>query len=372
MQYIKFITLAILIIAIVACSIILIIRYVNKKKSKQEKLFNLDERFLNDPSIYHGGIYIKDLSNNTSHIVKKGDIHNKTFYLTSVTKLFTHAIIFQLIDENILEYEGTISNYLDEREWSGILRFKEEDYSGTITIRDLLDQTSGLCDYESEFLRDGKHIFEALSEEDFAMCYESAIDATRSLNPIHKPGLNESAYYSNLNALLLGRIAEVSLKKSLDLIFKEKIFDPLNLNNTFIAKNSVSVVPIHFNGESKNPIKYFSSALASSGLISNLDDTMKFIEGFFNGKLFDKKHIKDIDFKPIQFRPIKYGRGIMKVRMSPILCPLYDKPTIYGHSGSSGSFAYYLKKRNIFIVGTLNQVKSNPYKYIYGYLDAFN
>lgn len=370
MQYIKIFIIAVLIILAVAFSIITIVKYINDQRSSDEKLKIMDEKFLNDSLIYDGGIFVMDATSNKSHKIGKGDVHNKKFYLASVSKLFTHSVVFQLLDEKLLDYEGTISSYLDFREWQGILCFGNKDLSGTITIRDLLNQTSGLADYESSFLRDGKHIFDALLDEDFAICYESAIDATKTLRPIHKPGHNESAYYSNLNALLLGRICEVTCKKSLDLIFKERIFDKIDLSNTHVAKNTVDVVPVHFDHQARNPIKYISSALAAGGLVSDLNDSMKFIQVFFAGDLFDKDHLNNIHFKSLQFFPIKYGHGMMKVEMSPILSPFVDAPLILGHSGSTGSFAFYLKERNTFIVGTTNQVKSNPYKYIYGYLDA--
>lgn len=370
MQYLKYFIIAF--VAFVALGF-LIITYLKKtyeSKPSSVKLAELDEKFMNDSSLSEACVYIKDLKNDKEHKIVKGDFTNKKFYLASVSKLFTHALIFQLIDEGILDYNGTISSYLNEREWAGIAKSRDEDFSGRITIKNLIDQTSGLADYETDFRIEGKQILVNLLEKDFSFSFQSAVDATRTLMPVSEPGKFGKAYYSNLNSLLLGRIAEVASKKSLYLLFKERIFDKLGLNCTRLVHNQVDIIPVRFGTKKHNPIKYISSAPAAGGIASTLEDTMTFIQAFFKGDLFDIKHIENVSFMPIQFYPIKYGAGMMEVEMNSLMSPIVPAPKIVGHSGSTGSFAFFDKASKIFIVGTSNQAKTNPFKYIYSYLDA--
>lgn len=47
----------------------------------------------------------------------------------------------------------------------------------------------------------------------------------------------------------------------------------------------------------------------------------------------------------------------MRVKMPRIMSPFMPAPEIIGHSGSSGSFAFYCPSKQVYIVGTLNQTE---------------
>ncbi|MDO5027280.1 MAG: serine hydrolase domain-containing protein [Tissierellia bacterium] len=335
-----------------------------------DKLKNLDEKFLNDHLIYDACIYLFDASNNRSHLITKGNVKNKKFYLSSLTSLFTHSIIFQLIDEKYLSYTDKISKYLKACDYKAILKIKGIDYSGQITIKDLLDQTSGLCNYEKDFLINDRHIFDILAEKDLNMCYESALDACKTLRPIHKPRTKQAFYYSPLNIVLLGKIAEIVSKKAFSQLLKERIFLKINLDNTSIIKSDIDLIPIHFKNASNSPIKYFSSNLAYCGLGSNQEDMMTFIIAFFSGALFNKDHIEKVDFNFPKMSYFGYGSGLMKLKVNK-LRQVIDGMSIVGYMGNTGAFAFNLQGKDIFVVGSLNQTKINPNKYVYSYLKAF-
>ena len=68
------------------------------------------------------------------------------------------------------------------------------------------------------------------------------------------------------------------------------------------------------------------------------------------GKLFDIEKLEDWEnFYSIQFFPMKYGMGMMK-------CDLPLNDFAIGHSGSAGSLAYYFPEKDIYIVGTTNDL----------------
>jgi len=61
---------------------------------------------------------------------------------------------------------------------------------------------------------------------------------------------------------------------------------------------------------------------------------------------------------------------MMRVKMSRLMSPFFPAPEILGHSGSSGSFAFYCPSRDLYIVGTMNQTEKNPFQLIYQMLDS--
>ncbi len=58
--------------------------------------------------------------------------------------------------------------------------------------------------------------------------------------------------------------------------------------------------------------------------------------------------------------------------MSRLMSPLFPAPEIIGHSGSSGTFAFYCPSKNLFITGTINQMNKQPFPLIYLLLHCFD
>lgn len=89
---------------------------------------------------------------------------------------------------------------------------------------------------------------------------------------------------------------------------------------------------------------------------------MIFIKAFFGGKLFDKAMFQKLESNnKLQFAmsPIRYGDGFMKVPLDGLVTLFMGKGELLGHSGSTGSFAFYYPTSDLFIVGDVNQM-ANP------------
>ena len=67
-------------------------------------------------------------------------------HLASVGKLFTATLISILYENGKLDFNDSISKYLDADLMEGLHVYKGKDHSGEVTIRHLLMQTSGLND----------------------------------------------------------------------------------------------------------------------------------------------------------------------------------------------------------------------------------
>lgn len=71
---------------------------------------------------------------------------NQPIHLASVGKLFTATIISILHERKQLDFNDSITKYIDSYLMRRLHVFKGKDYSDQITIRHLLMQTSGLND----------------------------------------------------------------------------------------------------------------------------------------------------------------------------------------------------------------------------------
>ena len=92
-------------------------------------------------------------------------------------------------------------------------------------------------------------------------------------------------------------------------------------------------------------------------VVSTTNELMNYLKTFWQGKLFDKKHLDDSLTHPLQlsFYPIHYGLGFMKMTAA---MPFKPKVDLFGHSGSTGSFAFYAKEIDYYFVGDLSQVSA--------------
>lgn len=57
--------------------------------------------------------------------------------------------------------------------------------------------------------------------------------------------------------------------------------------------------------------------------------------------------------------PIHYGAGYMKVPLNGLATLFMGKGELIGHSGSTGSFAFYYPREDLLFVGDVNQM-ANP------------
>lgn len=291
----------------------------------------------------------------------KGDMTSDTpFLLASVSKLYTHAMIFQLIDKGYFTYETAVADLLPDSA-------ERVPYSHTVTIRHMIDQTSGFANYEMDRQADGTRLLDEVLKQDRTVGFDEALDRLNNLPHKFPPGAKNRAYYSDINALLLGKIIERVTAQPLTQALEAMICKPLGLRQTRFVTLTDTLVPI-YNGTHAIPangIKYLAGQMAQGGIMATNTELMSFLQAFFEGTLFDVEHTKDPIFRPIQFIPMKYGSGMMQLAIPRLLCPFIPAPEIRGHSGVTGSFAFYCPSKQVFITGTINQMKLKPYSIIY-------
>lgn len=284
---------------------------------------------------------------------------NQNYFIASTTKLFTSAIIFNLIDNNKLNLEDKITKYLDDKILKKLHVYKGREYTQDITIKHLLSHTSGLPDYFQDKDENGESLEKKLMQgKDTKWSFEEAIEISKKIKPHFAPGTKNKAHYSDANFQLLGKIIEVITKKSYSENCKEIIINPLQLNHTYLFPENKTNTPIDLYYKN-NPLqipKAMESFGADGGIVSNSVDMLIFIQAFFTGKIFPEKYIKEMQKWNKIFFPMQSGIGIHLFKLPWIFNPTGAVPYFIGHSGLSGALAYYAPKENLFIVGTVNQV----------------
>lgn len=325
---------------------------------KLEKIF--DEKTKNK-SIYEAIIFIESGDTSFSWSRSYGDAAiDKPLIMASTSKLFTTTSIFKLLEQGKLSLHDKVCTYIDSDLLKGLHIYKGHDYSLELTIKDLLSQTSGLpCIFE-DFSSPLKNSY---IERDYLFSFEDLLSNTKKLKPHFVPGTKNRAHYADINFELLGRIIERITGLSLEEAYTLFIYEPLDLKNTYLIKDGSTPIPaIYYKDKAVLRPQFLSCCGASGGALSTAREMMVFIKAFFNGKLFPKSYIDDITtFNNLQLmmHPIHYGLGFMQLKMPRIMNPFGSSIHFLGHSGVTGSFAFYIPEKNIYMVGNTNQV-SDP------------
>jgi D-alanyl-D-alanine carboxypeptidase len=144
----------------------------------------------------------------------------------SNTKTMTGTVILQLARQGKLRLDDPVSKYRPD-----------VPNSENITIAQLLSMRSGLYNY-SEALE----LNQALDDTpERAWAPEELLALAFARPASFPPGAGYE--YSNVNFVVLGLIVEKLTGKPLDQVLEERIFEPLELDDTSLPKRSSSAIP---------------------------------------------------------------------------------------------------------------------------------
>lgn len=246
------------------------------------------------------------------------------FRLASVTKQFTATGILQLVNEGKLSLENTLTQVLPG--FPG--------YGNKITIKHLLNHTSGLPDYES-YVAD--------------TAFNPQIKDQGVLDILMK---TDSAYfeagskyqYSNSAYALLALIIEKYSGLSFANFLKHHIFEPLGMEKTIAYENGISNIENRAYGYSLQNDQWIlkdqsstSAVLGDGGIYSNIVDLFKWDQSLYTGKVLPRQWIqKSFSYNSLNNEDsVHYGFGWHLKKN------VRNEQVVY-HTGSTTSF------RNIF------------------------
>ena len=280
-------------------------------------------------------------------------------YLASVGKVFTATIIGMLYDNGTLDYEEKIINYLDDEIMNGLHIYKGVDYSGEITVKHLLTQTSGLNDVFY-------HLFERMkNDHKFNTTPKGAVNWGKThLKPVAKPG--KKHYYTDTNYYLLGLIIESITKKPYHEVVHKMIFEPLGMDKSYLFGYSKPKIESQFPTagvfvEGINCMddeRFAQIDYAGGGVVAPLEEYLVFMKALVNHKLVKESTLNKMIYDDIKMGfpaiAFDYGYSLWKPKAIPVLLP--KKYFCWGGVGVTGAFMFYHPLTESYIIGTFNDI----------------
>jgi D-alanyl-D-alanine carboxypeptidase len=142
------------------------------------------------------------------------------FQVGSITKTFIATVVLQLVAEGKLRLDDSVAHWLP-----GLV-----PHGAAITVRELLDHTSGLFDYV-----DDKPFVRALIAHPARFRRPRKLVAVATSHPpLFPPG--QGWWYSNTNYILLGLIAEAASRTTIQRQLEQRLLRPLHLNGTSLPR----------------------------------------------------------------------------------------------------------------------------------------
>lgn len=221
-------------------------------------------------------------------LASKTPINSATnFRLASVTKQFTAMAIMLLVHDGKLRYDQALASIWPEF----------PDYGKAITIRQLLNHTSGLPDYEDLMDAAEKSSGPRWSPEKQIHDDEVLLLLKAATQPKFPPGTSWS--YSNSGYVVLGLIVGKVSGISYPEFLRARVFAPLHMDNTIAYVKGQNEVPNRAYGHTKDGDTFretdqspTSATLGDGGVYSNLLDLAKWDDALRNHTLLSAEEMQ--------------------------------------------------------------------------------
>ncbi len=254
------------------------------------------------------------------------------FILGSTSKALTATAVMLLVDAGKLELDSPVTRYLP---W---FRAADAEASGKITVRDLLNHTSGLSEAAGRA---------RLAERDTsAMALERHVRAVGDVRLVHTPG---SAFeYSNTNYSVLGMIVQTVSGQSYESFIQEHLFNPLEMRGSFTAQGAAVRAGMatgyrYWFGYPKaaSAMPFVRWAAPGGYLISNVSDLSHFLiahlnQGSYAGtKVISAEGMRELHRPVAELSPnLTYAMGWV--------AETGDEELVLWHNGSTPNFYSYM------------------------------
>lgn len=229
-----------------------------------------------------------------------------SFPIGSCTKAFTAHLLGQLVDEGIITWDDPVKNYIPE------FCLYDQERTNQVTIRDLLAHRTGIPRHDAIWISD--HVSKT-----------KLMELLKYLEPIC--GLREEFQYNNFMYTLSGILIERILGKPWEKILQERIFIPLNMQNSnanlidlFACSNFSSPYAEVEGILIKVPFRDASPVDAGGGINSNILDMLNWVrfqmsEGrYVNKTVISKQTLHELHSIQMTFpAPLNYGEEIYQL-----------------------------------------------------------
>ena len=270
-------------------------------------------------------------------------------YLQSIAKTYMAAAIFLLKEDGLLDLDSNIESYLTSDHHAQIPRSDE------ITIRMLLNHTSGISEYNSDpayvsyLLQNPTHFFDP---QEYLGYINKSLD--------YEPG---SRYrYTNTNYVILALIADSIIGDHAEYI-SDRIFEPLNLQNTYYRNdenylNYPTLVNAYWDRLSNGTIENVSnfqrinvaSLIGDDGIVADPIDAVTFLQALVEGQIISPTSFEEMKtWERNSKGDFAYGLGLDYAT--------FEGNEAWGHSGGglgAGCQLYFFPEKGITIYIGIN------------------
>lgn len=347
------------------------------------------------------------------------------FHIASVAKPMTATLILQLWEEGALGSNGLDANLaelgvFDDEIVERLHMIDGVSYGKQVTLRHLLMHTSGFkesvgddaggtskdyghpapnsyltryqagiqahldcledpdCDLDELVTRKNWKMWDPSRPDDKEAGVVNWFLATgTSAAALWPPG--QQFYYSDTGYVVLGLVAENLTGMDLHRLWRERIFDPLGMENSYLAYATdplpdpwIRDVSDYFYGAIGGVSSKFNVSFdrGGGGVVSTVGDLNLYWMGLMRGELFKRPETL------VTMMQWRYFPGIKAPRVGVGL-GIFGEGTdhntvLIGHSGAYGTKMYFEPETGLYFSGTVNQRVGVPYYWWHEVVRAFH
>jgi CubicO group peptidase (beta-lactamase class C family) len=268
------------------------------------------------------------------------------FHVASVSKQFTGMAIALLARDRKLSLDDDVRKYITEL----------PDYGHRITIRHLLNHTSGLRDqWDLLYMARGRFEENRITESDVL----EIVSRQKALNFV--PGTEY--LYSNTGYTLAGTIVKRVSGKSLREFADERIFKPLGMTSThfhddytMVVKGRAAAYTRGSDGKWHVSLPNYDTYGATS-LFTTVGDLLKWDANFGKPVVGDERLLRDLRASATLANGDTTGYGL------GIATEVYRGAQLVGHSGGDAGYRTYLGRfpeHGLSVTVLCNAAPANP------------
>lgn len=249
---------------------------------------------------------------------------NSVYELASVGKTFTAAATMMLVEQNKISLSDRIVDYLDNppAAWQ------------SVTLKHILCHQSGIPSYTS--------VAEYWQKTRFDISRQEIVALVSELPLMFSPG--EYWSYDNTGYYLLGFMLEKVSSKPYEVLLKELIFKPLEMNATVmndpaaIIENRVAGYRLENNVLHNKEYYSPSNTYSAGGWVSSVADMVKWEVALCSENIFKKSTLEQM-WQPYESTRGNEGKKYGFTNGLGWHIPNYSDRTVVSHNGSIKGFA---------------------------------
>ncbi|MBB5959666.1 D-alanyl-D-alanine carboxypeptidase [Saccharothrix tamanrassetensis] len=268
---------------------------------------------------------VHDGAGTWSHAAGEGHV-NGHFRIGSVTKAFVATVVLQLVDEGRVALDHPVSRYVE-----GVPK------GDVITVRQVLDHSSGLYDYAHEVGWSTNRWRGAARFRSYQP--RELLDVAFSRPSNFEPG--EGWKYSNTNYVVAGLLVEKVTGRPYGAEVTDRIIKPLRLRHTSVPGNRPWLPLPRARGYTAVDGRLVDATLmnpsldwAAGEMISTTRDLGRFLDALLGGRLISPESLAAMRTTRETGSIFAYGLGLQR----------YDLPcgqSVWGHGGELIGYLTY-------------------------------